>query len=159
MIVYERRSVDIIYPDASMICESIFVPKLGCYGLTRGTTRWMKSWLGCCGSSGVINGSSSTWRSVTSGVPQEYWDLSCVISLQRTWWDIPCRHPHQVCRWHWYTWGQGHHSKGTQQAGRMGQEKPFKFNKDKFCTWDGLNICSSWAGNLGVRLLQSACLS
>ncbi|CAM4472661.1 unnamed protein product [Lepidochelys kempii] len=72
--VAEGKAVDVLFLDFSkafdMVSHSILASMLKKYGLDECTIRWIESWLDCRAQWVVINGSMSSWRLISSGVPQ-----------------------------------------------------------------------------------------
>ena len=70
----QGHSVDAFYLDFSKAFDRVphqrLLSKLKAHGITGPILTWIKSWLSGCKQKVVLNGSSSGWSSVSSGVPQ-----------------------------------------------------------------------------------------
>jgi len=72
--VGEGRAVDVVYIDFSKafdtVSHNIFLGKLRKCGLDQWSAKWIENWLNGRVQSVVISSTESSWRLVTSGVPQ-----------------------------------------------------------------------------------------
>ena len=72
-LVDEGKAVDVVYLDFSKafdtVSNSILLQKLAVCGLYRYTLGWVRNWLEGWAQRVVVNGITSSWRLVMSGVP------------------------------------------------------------------------------------------
>ncbi|GAB0186468.1 cyclin-dependent kinase 19 [Grus japonensis] len=74
-LVNEVNAVDAVYCDFSKVFDTvshnILIDKLTKYRLDKWKVRWIENWLNSWAQRIVISRAKSSWRQVTSGVPQE----------------------------------------------------------------------------------------
>lgn len=75
VLLYEGHKFDVFYIDLSKAFNRVphqhLLSKLSSHGISENIFNWVKSCLGDRMQCVVLNGSSSSWTNVVSGVPQD----------------------------------------------------------------------------------------